>query len=638
MTTESDSRLGEDLANRTVRQSGLLAVLVTIVCVVVAVTHWPALSAKAFSFDDDQYLTKNLLVQNPGWHSAGRFLAEILEPSTVGGYYQPLAMISLMFDYALGGRENNLMPFHRTSLILHIANTALIIILLYLLFAQTPNSSGSWRIWIAAGVGLLFGIHPMTVEPIPWIGERKTLLAAFFSLLSLVFYVLYSHKNKKRFYFACLAAYTLALLSKPTSTPLPAVMLLMDYWPLKRLNWRAIWEKLPFFVFGIISSIITVISQARTGGTTMPSQISPERIPLVLCHNIIFYLYKMVWPVNLSSHYPFPEPLNLSQPMVLAGVIGTAILILLLLVSLRWTRTALTGWLMFFVAILPTMQIIGFSNVIASDKFAYLPSIGLLMILAAFLVWLCGIRFSIFSRAAAVVILLLACAEASATRRYLVYWQDTVKFFQYMSALAPDAVPLHNNLGMTLYSRGMVNDAVSHYRRALQLQPDDPKTHNNLGNALRAQGKFEEAIEHYTQAIKYKQDFAEAHNNLGISLVAQGRIEEGINHYRQALQLKPDSFEIQGNLALVLATCDEHKFRNPDEAIKLAESASRLTGYRNATILNTLAAAYAYAGRFNEAVTAAQAALDAAIVEKNDKLTNHIRGRLEQYKRAIPQK
>jgi len=145
--------------------------IIVAVCVIVLVVHWPALSAKAVSFDDDTYVTNNLLVQNPGWASANRFLTEVFSPSTVGGYYQPLAMISLMFDDAVGGRTDNLMPFHRTSIALHVANTVLIIVLLYLLFGN---------IWLAAAAGLLFGVHPMTVESIAWVTERKTLLAAFF--------------------------------------------------------------------------------------------------------------------------------------------------------------------------------------------------------------------------------------------------------------------------------------------------------------------------------------------------------------------------------------------------------------------------------------------------------------------------
>ena len=207
-----------------------------------------------------------MLVQNPGLGSAKRFLTEILEPSSVEGYYQPLAMISLMLDYAAGGRENHLRPFHVTSLALHTANTALIIVLLYVLFGN---------IWAAAAAGLLFGVHPMTVEPIVWVAARKTLLATFFSLWSLLFYVRYCNRGGRKSYLGCFATYLLALMSQPTSVPLPAVMLLMDYWPLKRLSVKTFLEKLPLFILGGIFAGITYISQHRTGGTISPTDFGP---------------------------------------------------------------------------------------------------------------------------------------------------------------------------------------------------------------------------------------------------------------------------------------------------------------------------------------------------------------------------
>jgi hypothetical protein len=243
---------------------GLTAVLIAAVCLAVLATHWPALSAKATSIDDGQYLMGNPLVQNPCWDSARRFLTEVLKPSTVSGYYQPLTMISLMLDYALGGREDNLFPFHRTSLALHAANTALVIVLLYLLFGN---------IWAAAAVGLLFGVHPMTVEPIPWLSERKTLLSAFFAFWALIFYICFTRTTgNKKYYIAALVAYLLALMSKPTSIFLPLMMLLMDYWPLNRLRCQVIVEKIPFLFLAAVFIIMTIVSQISAGGGFFPGQ------------------------------------------------------------------------------------------------------------------------------------------------------------------------------------------------------------------------------------------------------------------------------------------------------------------------------------------------------------------------------
>jgi len=540
------------------RQIILPAILIAIVCFLVLVTHRQALSAKAMSFDDSQYLTDNILVQNPCWASAKRFLGEILEPSTVEGYYQPLAMISLMIDYALGGRENNLVPFHITSLALHIANTALIIVLLYLLFGQ---------IWVAAGVGLLFGVHPMTVEPIPWVGERKTLLAAFFSLWSLVLYVyprVTGHKSRvTRFYVGSLVAYLLALMSKPTSVPLPAVMLLLDYWPLRRLNWRVVLEKIPFFVLGGVFAVITYISQTRTACTVLPTEFGVKYVPLIISHNIIFYLYKMVWPVNLSSHYAFPEPMDMSQPMVLAGVIGTPILILLLIFSLRRTRAALTGWLIFFAAILPTMQIIGFTNVIASDKFAYLPSIGLLMVLASFLVWLCSIGKTIVKYVIAIIIVILAGAEGAATHRYLMYWQNSVGLYGYMLNRAPKAADLYHSLAISLQSEEKYDEAIKNYRLALQLKARNiSSVYNNLGSALETKGDFDEAANCYRQALQLRPGFARAYYNLGHLLQSQNKLDEAADCYLKAVKLKPEYVKAYYNLGHLMQSQDK-----PDEAI-----------------------------------------------------------------------
>ena len=545
-----------------------MAGFIIIVCGAVLIVHWPVLSAEAFSFDDDQYLTENLLVQNPSWTSVRRFLTEVLEPSTVGGYYQPLTMISLMMDYALGGRTDNLRPFHLTSLALHVANTALVIVFLYLLFGQR---------WIAAMVGLLFGLHPMTTETIPWVSERKTLLAAFFALWCLILYVRYVRKSNWKLYFSCAVLYILALLSKPTSTPLPVLMLLMDYWPLRRLNRHTVFEKLPLLIVAGISGLITYISQSRTAVVVLPDEYGLGRIGLILCHNTIFYLYKLIWPVDLSSHYPFPEPLGLSNSMVLAGVVGTCILILLLVVSLRWMRDVLTGWLFFFIAIFPTMGVIGFTNVIAADKFVYLPSIGLLMVLVSLLGRLHNsncVRKSVIQCLIMTLILsILASAEAITTRRYLAHWQNTNRLCEYMLRLAPNAATVHNMLGNALTRQDKFEEALIHYHQAMQLNPDDAETyHNNLGFAFYSQGDFDKAINHYQQALRLDADDAEIYsNNLGLAFQSQGKFEEAIKNYQQALLSKPDFAKAHYNLGNTFQSLGKL-----DEATKCYRQALRI--------------------------------------------------------------
>ena len=623
-------RPGNALEQQGYSQIVILAILLLVVAACVTLTHWPALSAQASSFDDSQYLHKNRLVQNPSWTSTWRFLSEILHPSTVGGYYQPLAMISLMLDYAVGGRPDNLLPFHITSLCLHVVNTSLVIVLLYILFG---------KIWPAAIVGLLFGLHPMTVEPIPWVSERKTLLASFFALWSMIIYVRYARKSNRKLLTGCAVMYVLALMSKPTTTPLPVLLLLLDFWPLRRLNRQALMEKVPLFVIMVIFAFITVISQSRAAHVTMPGEYGPTKIPLILCHNIVFYLYKIIWPVNLSSHYPFPVPLDILDTMIFAGVVGTCILLPMLLLSLCWTRALLTGWLFFFIAIFPTMGIIGFTNVIASDKYAYLPSAGLLMVLA----WLLGrlwpyVSGSLVRRIIIVLfILLLAVSESIATRRYLVYWQDSEKIHRYMLRLAPNAPTVHLNLANTILKMQRYDEAVEHYKRAIELRSNFVDAHFNLGfafflqnrpdeaieqyhnvlrlrknygrihyhlaNALAKKKQLDKAIEHYNKALQRRPHDSEAHNNLALALVKKEKINEAIEHYNKSLELKPDSPEVFGNLANALLK--QEKF---DQAVMQYKKALALkpdfaeAQYNFANVLRIKGRLHEAVNRYNEAL------------------------------------
>ena len=507
--------------------------------------HRPALSARALFFDDDQYLTENNLVQHPSWASAGRFLREVFRPSTVQGYYQPLTMISLMLDYAVAGQVDNLRVFHQTSLTLHVANTVLVIVLLYMLFR---------RPWVAAMVGLLFGVHPMTVETIPWIAERKTLLAAFFALWCLVVYVRYARRPGWKLYLACLVLYILALMSKPTSTPLPLVMLLMDFWPLGRLSRKAVLEKVPLLAITVLSSAITMISQAHTAHLDIANKRPASGIPLILCHNIIFYLYKMAWPDRLTPFYPFPKPLALFDPMVLAGAIGTCVLIPALLISLRWTRALLTGWLIFFVAIFPTMGVLGFTIVIASDKYAYLPAAGLLFILGWLLerTWSAGTnnRSSVRRVGLVAATLLVACVLIVCTRGQANRWQTTEGLYDYAMALAPRDPSLYNGRGNAFGRMGDSARAIQDYTTAIELNPNYAEVYNNRGNAYAGIGDFGRAIQDFARTIELKPGYAEAYNNRGRAYGLMGDFTRAIQDCSRAIELKPSCGEAYNNRGL----------------------------------------------------------------------------------------
>jgi protein O-mannosyl-transferase len=613
-------------------QIRLLAILLVIACAAVFVVHWPVLSAQANSFDDDEYLLDNNLVQNPGLDSAWRFLSEVRKPSTVEGYYQPLAMISLMLDYALGGSPDNLTIFHLTSLCLHAANTALIIVFLYMLFGN---------LWPAFFVGLLFGLHPMTVEPIPWISERKTLLASFFALWCLVLYVGYARKPSRqdglrhwKLFAGVMLAYVLALMSKPTVTFLPVLLVILDFWPLNRFTAehaetaekkdeinsacsavsavkslrKLIVEKFPLFAIMVASALVTFVSQKTAAGVLMPADTGHGKIFLIICHNVIFYLYKIFWPVNLG-YYPYPRRFNIviSNPFILTTVIGTCILLVLLALSLRRTRAFFAGWLFFFIAIFPTMGIIGFTNVIASDKYAYFPAVGFLMVLA----WLMAMLWDYTSRNIAyrkltvIVILCLLCAESFGSYKQLLRWRTTETLYKYYLFFTPDVEQLHYNYGFYLYNTG----------------------------------RYEEAMREFSEQLRLsKQVNDRVLNVIGVLHYRQGNNEQALAAWQKVLEVKPDFPDALNNLAWIRATSGDARFRSPDEAIKLSLRACELMVKKQfmPDYLDTLAAAYASAGKFPQAIETARNALNLAQAAGKKDMAQRIQDHLDLYLAGKP--
>ena len=579
------------------RTAVLVAALITVIISVFFV-HRPVLSAKAVSFDDKQFLTDyNPLVQKPGLKSAWQILTEVFNPSSITGYYQPLSIISVMLDYAAGANAKNFVPFHRTNLILHVLNTALLIVLLYIIFGQPLP---------AAMAGLLFGVHPLTVEPIAWITERKTLLAMFFALWCLIFYVRYVRTNSRGFYIASIAMYVFALMSKPTSLPLCAALLVMDYWPLGRISnikyqisklrngINLILEKIPFFVLGGVFAVITMISNTRkdiTSSIGFSFETNLQHILLMACYLVGFYLSKIVWPVNLSSIYPSPEPVALSNPKILGGIIITAIVVIILLYSAKRSRVFLGGGLFFLTVISPTLGLVRFSPwITASDKYVYMPAVGLMMILTWLLAWLWK-RFSTSATrraAVSICILVLAAGESAGLRIHLANWRDTDSYLQYMCKLTPGSAAIHNFLGATLFRLGKFDEAAYHFQESLRLNPNYYWSHINMGTILASRGDVDGAVPHFLKALEINPESDSAHYNLGLAYAAKAELEKAALHLRKSLQLKPDDPYALITLAAVLITNKDSPVYNSAEALKLAERACELTDYKNPEMLDVL--------------------------------------------------
>ncbi len=579
----------------------LLIAFSVVVAVVVALTFWPVLTSKALFSDDFLYIVQNETVRHPSWSAVVRFFSEVTEPTTVPGYYEPWSMVSLMLDCAMGGSGRNLVPFHRTCLCLHVMNTLLLIAIVYLLFGKP---------WAAAAAGLLYGLHPLHVESVAWVSQRKTLLGTFFAFWCLVFYVQYARRGSRWAYAASLAACVMALTSKPTTLPLPILMLLLDYWPLRRLGRRAIIEKIPFLVLAGVSGVITLVALERTAYLDTPGEVGPARIALIVSHNVVFYLRKVFWPTGLSAWYPYPDPLAWSHPAVRIGVVGTCVLAVGLLVSLRWTRALLTGWLLFFVGIFPAMGAFKVTPAIAADRYVYLPLLGFAVTLGWVLSrawptvgWLSRPRRGQVVVAALVVA--AAVALGAGARDYLVLWQDKERIFRRMVAFGPDQPWLHNGLANALIERGRIDEAILHYREvarlspdahrvrdtlagllarrgrldlavayyqeSLRLAPEEAGTHVGLAEVLARLGRFNESADHYTAALKIDPNRPEAHHNLAVALVKLGKLDAAVEHYTEAIRLKPDFAAGYWNLGAALI-----KQGKLDEAVEVYRRAARL--------------------------------------------------------------
>ncbi len=534
------------------------AILIAAVTLTVALVHRPVLTAPILAFDDALYIRDNDLVPNPGWASTRRVFIEVLSP-TVPGYYEPLSMLSLMGDYAMGGRADDLRPFHRTSLVLHLLVTAQIVVLTHLLF-RNP--------WTAAMTGLLFGLHPMTIEPIALVSQRKTLLAAFFAWFCLIFYVTYARTGRRRAYIGSLAAFLLAMLSKPTSIPLPLLLIVMDYWPLRRLTWRTLREKIPFLIIAAVFAVITIVATKRTGGIQLPSEqaLSPAAAILKICYLNLFYLWKILWPANLCLLYPLPEPLSFSQPLIRYAALGTVLFLAAILLSVRRTRALAAGWLAFFIAIFPSFGALSYTWVPAADKYVYLPAIGLLLLVA----WLLD---SIWRRTntpplrllratAILAVFAVAACEARATRKHLDLWQNGVRFHHRMVELAPNSAHLRNCLGLALVEAGRPEDAKTQYLECLRLNPSSPEARSNLAMILGKQGLVDQALLHYQKVLELKPDYAPARIGLGNILAGQGKYPDAIAQYEETLRIHPLHADAHYNLGVLLA-----RLGRPDDAV-----------------------------------------------------------------------
>jgi protein O-mannosyl-transferase len=547
----------------TFKNSSANTLKTSLFCLLLALTvitvYWPVKNNQFINFDDDIYVTDNENVKR-GLTTGGIKWAFQFNDK---GYWQPLTWLSHMADCELFGLDPTWHHIH--SLVIHLANSILLFLILYRM---------TGRFYRSAFVTLLFAIHPLNVDSIAWIAERKNLLSTFFWMVSLLLYGEYVKRPNLSGYMLTLISFLLGLMVKPMLVTLPFVFLLFDFWPFKRTRYflhqgrgfettegekltfqktatlKLIIEKIPFFVLSFGAVGVAILSTQH-----IDNMVAADTVPMTLrignaLVSYVSYIDKMILPFHLAVYYPFPETVSLWSALG-AGVFLVVVSVLFLGYSNN-RPYLVVGWFWYLGTLIPVIGIVqGGLWPAMADRWAYVPLIGLFIIIS----WgLTDIAVKWHHRKTALIILAFSIIVyfTAATRIQLQHWENSAVLFEHALAVTKNNYVVQNNLGNALAKGGNLHDATTHYREAIRLRPDYAKAYNNLGIALAKQGKIKDAIRQYSVAIRLNSNYAQAYNNLGASLTEQGEIKEAIQKYNRALELKPYYAEAHNNLGVAL--------------------------------------------------------------------------------------
>jgi len=606
------------------------------VCIFLAAIIWvvfgQTLGHEFVNYDDDLYVYENPAV------TRGLTLQGIIWAFTHVhcSNWHPLTWVSHMLDCQFYGLSPG--GHHLTNILLHTATA----ILLFLILRQMTGA-----LWRSAFVAAVFAIHPLRVESVAWVAERKDVLSGLFFMLTIGAYARYAQRRSRvepsslrsaasgsrepraqsvsaldprlpaLDYCLVLLFFALGLMCKPMLVTLPLVLLLLDYWPLVRVaggGWRVtrfgvqvpqlstlnhlLYEKLPLFGLAVASGMVTIFAQTKAIQSF--EQISlPLRVGNALI-SYVAYLGQMFWPSGLAVLYPFA-----AMDVGVSGVVLSLVLLAGISAGafvLRHRRYFLTGWLWYLIMLAPVIGILQVGSQARADRYTYLPQIGLYVLLTWAVADLCAgwrhRRVVLGGCATILLVALIFCARVQTA-----YWRNSESLWTHTLACTSDNAIAHNNLGVTLLQKGKVDEAIVHYQKALQINPDHVEAHIDFGNALIKKGSVDEAMVHYQKALQINPDSAKAHDNLGNALFKKGNVDEAIIHYQKALQIKPGSAETHYNLGNALL-----QKGNVDEAIVHYQMALQIKP-DNTEAHNSLGGALLQKGKVDEAIPHFQRAL-----------------------------
>ena len=654
------------------------------ICIFLAAITWlvfgQTLGYDSIYLDDPVYIfqnpevTKGLSLHGVAWAFG----------HNVSGFWQPLPMLTHMLDCQIYGVNPG--GHHSTNVILHTVAA----ILLFLVLRQMTGA-----IWRSAVVAALFAIHPLRVESVAWITERKDVLGGVFFMLTLASYLRYVRKPSYARYLLVLLMFALGLMSKPPMlVTVPFVLLLLDYWPLHRFSApvsitsdvkslsrpnrlsiarKLIWEKVPLVLLTAVGGAVVLVMEREVLS-------SAEAIPLwVRLYNAalssVTYIRQMFWPAKLGLFYPFPSG-TLSGPRLIL-----AVMILSTATYAAWVlRTKrpyfITGWLWYLGMVLPALGLVQMGGHAHADRYTYLPQIGLYLAAtwgAADLSASWRYRRQILGTATAVIIGLLAWRAWVQTS----FWKNDESIWNRTLAVTSNNPVAHLHVGHAFLEKGQLDSAIFHFQESLRLLSQSrlygstaALAHDGLGNALAAKGQRSDAIPHYEKALRIKPQYPAAEADLALALFREERVDEAISHwlralsldpnmvyactglgeallrkhlpgeaiacYQRALQLAPHSAQSLGGLAWVLSTSSDAQFRNGPRAIQLAQQADQLTNGKDPRIIRTLAAAYAENGQFDEAINVTQRALQLAPAKSDPVLAKQLQMDIDLYRMNFP--
>jgi len=562
--------------------SWLIPVLIVLVT---SAAFLPALQNQFLRWDDHKNFLGNPHYRGLGWiHLRWMWTTHL-------GHYIPLTWMTLGLDYVLWGM--NPLGYHLTNLLLHAANAVLFYFVAFRILGLGLPDPGDRRqaepVLSAGFAALVFAIHPLRVESVAWVTERRDVLSGLFYLSAILIYLRTCERGERGrgWYWAAVGLFACALLSKSMVVNLPIVLLILDVYPLRRLGGAIGWwseparrvyvEKIPFVLLATAAAAIAVMAQLSVHAAASLAQLSVPGRVAVSAYGLSFYLWKMVVPLNLSPLYPLSPIVNpWAMPFVLSYTMVLAITAIALALRRRVPGLP-AAWSAYVVVLLPVLGIFQSGPQIAADRYTYLASLGWAILAGACLLF-CW-RISRTSTTGTPTTLPIAgvaiCVVAGLgvlTWNQVHIWHDSERLWTYTVAIHPNSSLAQFSLGIVLSAQGKPTEAIEHFQKGLQLRPDEPSAHTNLGVALIQQGKLADAIEHFRQAVRIYPDDALAHTNWGSALIDLGKPSEAIEHFQQALRIHPDDALAHTNWGSALIDLGK-----PSEAIEHYSKALRIT-------------------------------------------------------------